>query len=50
MCTARGRAARFGAWAVWFVARGPLNAAPGAFSETVRVLGERLGVATRLLD
>jgi hypothetical protein len=37
-------------WAVRFVARGPLNAAPGAFAETVRVLGERLGVATRLLD
>jgi hypothetical protein len=36
-------------WAVRFVARGPLNAAPAAFAETVRVLGDRLGVATRLL-
>jgi len=42
--------ARGHGWAVRFVARGPLSAAPGAFAERVRVLGERLGVATRLLD
>jgi hypothetical protein len=37
-------------WAVRFVARGPLNAAPGAFSESIRRLGERLGVPARVVD
>ena len=32
-------------WAVRFVSRGPLNAAPASFAETIRILGERLGVA-----
>jgi hypothetical protein len=32
-------------WAVRFVSRGALLAAPGAFAEHVRLLGERLGVA-----
>jgi hypothetical protein len=37
-------------WAVRWVARGPLTAAPRSFAETVRGLGERLGVAARVLD
>jgi hypothetical protein len=37
-------------WAVRFVARGPLNAAPKAFAETVLALGERLGVAARVVQ
>jgi hypothetical protein len=37
-------------WAVRFVSRGPLNAAPRSFAETVRGLGEQLGVAARVLD
>ncbi|MEU4237800.1 hypothetical protein [Actinoplanes sp. NPDC026619] len=37
-------------WAVRWVARGPLSAAPASFAETVRSLGEQLGVATRMLD
>jgi hypothetical protein len=38
-------------WAVRFVSRGPLRAAPGRFAEEIRVLGERLGgVKTELLD
>jgi len=36
-------------WAVRFVSRGPLNAAPGAFAELVKNLGERLGVPARVL-
>jgi hypothetical protein len=41
---ARGRG-----WAVRFVSRGPLNAAPASFAETVRDLGEQLGVAARVV-
>lgn len=37
-------------WAVRFASRGPLNAAPASFAETIRVLGERLGVPARVLD
>jgi hypothetical protein len=37
-------------WAVRFVSRGPLNAAPQAFAETVRDLGEQLGVPARVVD
>ena len=37
-------------WAVRFASRGPLNAAPASFAETVRELGERLGVAARVVD
>jgi hypothetical protein len=37
-------------WAVRFVARGPLNAAPKAFAEAVHGLGERLGVAAWVVD
>jgi hypothetical protein len=37
-------------WAVRFVARGPLNAAPGRFAEAVRRLGDELGVPAWLLD
>jgi hypothetical protein len=37
-------------WAVRFVSRGPLNAAPARFAETVRRLGDELGVAAWLLD
>ena len=36
-------------WAVRFVSRGPLRAAPGRFAEEVRLLGERLGVEARIL-
>ena len=36
-------------WAVRFVSRGPLAAVPRTFAETLRRLGERLGVAARLL-
>jgi len=32
-------------WAVRFVARGPLNAAPASFASLLREIGERLGVA-----
>ena len=38
------------AWAVRFVARGPLIAAPKAFAETVQGLGERLGVSAWVVD
>jgi hypothetical protein len=37
-------------WAVRFVSRGPLNAAPAAFAETVRSLGEQLGVSAWVVD
>jgi len=37
-------------WAVRFVARGPLNAAPRSFAETVRRIGEQLGVPARVVD
>ncbi|GAA2641173.1 hypothetical protein [Paractinoplanes durhamensis] len=37
-------------WAVRWVARGPLNAAPAAFAETVAGLGEQLGVAAWVVD
>lgn len=37
-------------WAVRFVSRGPLNAAPRSFAETVRSLGERLGVAAWVIE
>jgi hypothetical protein len=37
-------------WAVRFVSRGPLNAAPGRFAEAVRRLGEELGAPAWLLD
>jgi hypothetical protein len=37
-------------WAVRFVSRGPLNAAPRLFAETVRDLGEQLGVPARVID
>jgi hypothetical protein len=42
--------ARGNGWAVRFVSRGPLNAAPRSFAETVRRLGQQLGVAARVLD
>lgn len=38
------------AWAVRFVSRGPLNAAPARFAEAVHRLGEELGVAAWVLD
>jgi hypothetical protein len=38
------------AWAVRFVSRGPLRAAPEAFAAQVRQIGERLGVRAWLLD
>jgi hypothetical protein len=38
------------AWAIRFVSRGPLNAAPGRFAEAVHRLGEELGVPAWLLD
>jgi hypothetical protein len=38
------------AWAVRFVSRGPLNAAPGQFAEVVFRLGEELGVAAWVVD
>jgi hypothetical protein len=37
-------------WAVRFVSRGPLNAAPGRFAETIRGLGELLGVSAWVVD
>jgi hypothetical protein len=37
-------------WAVRFVSRGPLNAAPASFAEIVHGLGEQLGVATRVVS
>jgi hypothetical protein len=38
------------AWAIRFVSRGPLNAAPGQFAEAVHRLGEELGVAAWVVD
>jgi hypothetical protein len=37
-------------WAARFVARGPLNAAPGVFAGQIRRLSELLGVDARVLD
>jgi hypothetical protein len=37
-------------WAVRFVARGPLTAAPDRFADVVHRLGEELGVAAWVLD
>jgi hypothetical protein len=37
-------------WAVRFVARGPLNAAPRSFADVVRRIGEQLGVPARVVD
>lgn len=37
-------------WAVRFVSRGPLNAAPRSFADTVRRIGEQLGVPARVVD
>lgn len=37
-------------WAVRFVSRGPLNAAPRTFADVVRRLGETLGVPARVVD
>ena len=37
-------------WAVRFVSRGPLAAAPGQFATTVHRIGEQLGVAAWVLD
>ncbi|GAA0542874.1 hypothetical protein GCM10010172_25420 [Paractinoplanes ferrugineus] len=37
-------------WAVRWVSRGPLNAAPGSFAAIVRDLGEQLGVRAVVLD
>jgi hypothetical protein len=37
-------------WAVRFVSRGPLNAAAGSFAETVRRLGELLGVSAWVIE
>jgi hypothetical protein len=37
-------------WAVRFVSRRPLNAAPRRFAEAVHDLGEQLGVAAWVLD
>jgi hypothetical protein len=37
-------------WAVRFVSRGPLNAAPKAFAETMHVLGELLGAAAWVVE
>jgi hypothetical protein len=36
-------------WAVRWVSRGPLAAAPASFAETVRSLGEQLGVSARVI-
>ena len=36
-------------WAVRFVSRGPLAAAPGGFAAVVRELGDRLGVAAEVI-
>ena len=38
------------AWAVRFVSRGPLNAAPARFAAAVHRLGEELGVAAWVVD
>jgi hypothetical protein len=38
--------ARKGRWAVWFVAREPLRAAPGAFDARLAEFGRRLGCRT----
>jgi hypothetical protein len=37
-------------WAVRFVSRGPLNAAPGRFAEMMRGLGDLLGVSAWVVD
>ena len=37
-------------WAVRFVSRGPLSAAPGRFADAVRELGDRLGVPAHVVD
>ena len=37
-------------WAIRFLSRGPLNAAPARFAEAVRRVGEELGVVARVLD
>jgi hypothetical protein len=37
-------------WAVRFASRGPLRAAPDRFAEEVRLLGERLGVQSWVVD
>jgi hypothetical protein len=37
-------------WAVRFVSRGPLNAAPARFAETMRRLGDDLGVTAWVED
>ena len=42
--------ARGHGWAVRFVSRGPLAAAPGQFAATVRRLGDRLGVPAHVVD
>lgn len=39
-----------GQWAIRFLSRGPLNAAPRRFAEAVRRLGDELGVAAWVLD
>jgi hypothetical protein len=38
------------AWAIRFISRGPLNAAPRRFAEAVHRLGEELSVAAWVLD
>ncbi|MFI5889444.1 hypothetical protein ACIA5D_04915 [Actinoplanes sp. NPDC051513] len=37
-------------WAVRFVSRGPLNAAPRTFADAVRHIGETLGVAAWVIN
>jgi len=37
-------------WAVRFVSRGPLAAAPGGFAAAVREIGDRLGVPAEVVD
>ncbi|MGX6606911.1 hypothetical protein ACWKSP_33010 [Micromonosporaceae bacterium Da 78-11] len=37
-------------WAVRFVSRAPVNAAPAAFADTMRKLGETLGAATWVVE
>jgi hypothetical protein len=37
-------------WAVRFVSRGPLNAAPAEFAEHIAALGRRLGVSARVVE
>jgi hypothetical protein len=37
-------------WAVRFVSRGPLNAAPAEFAEQIAALGRRLGVSARVVE